>query len=746
MPWDQSVGIPGVKASMAVEGDLQADISELGSDIISEDKLNVESEIMDLGTGMTLKENVGTDTSNLASGEKMTNDSERNNAAGDACMDISGVEKSQQAHVTELSRVLPSNANLKDYPELKKDDVREHARVCDASELLSPMKGEVPRNVGEVPDASKVLPPKKVEDGDATMGIHIFRAETENPDASKTISLMQDQDDDTEIRTKKLTDEGGARLNSPPVLSKCSFAVDGIVLAAQNRDGQSDSKRLVVSRQRKQSKYLSPPYVNLSKGVKASDQENSAVLGDEEGNDLHGSSPPPSKSGSKGKKRELSTKSVVSADNLQDIRASSGELLSELHLAALDCLYPCENEYFDPIEIFFTIFRSSVFRDKSNSEADKKDTGVRRKELLGGIFEENASEMEIKSEAKKRKRKEKPSNGSTTNLLPASLNDGNVNVDLTSPLTGIPVIWEAKPTTPNSLDFSEKDTHSNSESVDFSKDLRKTISVSFEDTEPVSIPDLNGNSMNSNVLAAGSQSEGPSVLTGMPGTKKRGKKKGTVRAITNLDANESFMNSEEPAAGSQSEGPSVLTGMPGPKKRGRKKGIVQAVTNPDGNDSSMNREELAAGSQSEDPSVLNGMPAPRKRGSMERTVLANTNPVGNHERKKRRRRRKDGTYANDLPNADAHILNTTPISLEVCLRNVEPTPPAPMCPLNTSLSPDALPAEAPSLDQVKKSLGLITTMLENSWNNLLPEMKGTLEIEIQGLLQKINTMSSSSSS
>ncbi|KAK9666599.1 hypothetical protein RND81_14G197000 [Saponaria officinalis] len=400
---------------MAVEGNQQADMTELGSVVERIDgATGAIQAVSGLETGVVVKQNQETIASELNSvlasgvcsrlgcGEKLSDDSERKYENSDFAKSV--MKGSQQIDVSGLNSFLASTESLNDDSRVRNNDVGEDALWFDASEILLPMNAE---------------------DGDAGF-----------------------------VRDDAMDDDNDAiNVNSSYDLLKCAPSVDEIVLPAKKGE----------LRERKKSKYLSPPYVNLKnlpRGMKSPGVEKSAFF----------------RSGSVKRRKKW-----------QETSASSRELLWELRLAALDCRYAWENNnQFDTTEIFFTMFRSSVFHDE--------------KELVEDAFTENAPVMgdndqnlqtgspsNSENKPKKRKSKKKTDNRSM-NMLPTALYDVNVNVASTL----------------SSLYLSQGNKDNNS---------------SFERKEAVGKPDLNYKSPDTTSL------------------EKRGRKKRTVLANLNPDGN-----------------------------------------------------------------------------------------------------------------------------------------------------------------------------------------------------------------
>ena len=199
--------------------------------------------------------------------------------------------------------------------------------------------------------------------------------------------------------------------------------------ASNVRDGDSGtgtkSEKGVESRERKKSKYLSPPYINLNWGRKGPVLEDSetedpkvpkvscAGVGMNEASEQLGAPPPIVKCSGKAQKKR-SRKSVSEGNTSGDvdsINASSAVMLSELRFAALDCLYPSERKNFVSIERFFHRFRCSMYSEASqckmyenNISGEKEALAAEPSSLEKGPLE---IKLPIKPEPKKRKKKEK---------------------------------------------------------------------------------------------------------------------------------------------------------------------------------------------------------------------------------------------------------------------------------------------------------------------------------------------------
>ncbi|OWM70655.1 uncharacterized protein LOC116214091 [Punica granatum] len=149
-----------------------------------------------------------------------------------------------------------------------------------------------------------------------------------------------------------------------------------------------------VSRERKKSKYLSPPYLNLNKGDKKGDimAESLRVsgivrLGERLSNAAENLVVPQEKFSPKSPRKvqtELKTLSSQTPKQVQgetseqmELKASAKEVLSKVHSLARD---PQRRMSLDAVEGFLQNFRSSVYNDYSMSDVKSKGkTGRKRK-------------------------------------------------------------------------------------------------------------------------------------------------------------------------------------------------------------------------------------------------------------------------------------------------------------------------------------------------------------------------------
>ncbi|CAK9164274.1 unnamed protein product [Ilex paraguariensis] len=214
---------------------------------------------------------------------------------------------------------------------------------------------------------------------------------------------------DTEIESRKGesngsdgTDLGGCKMAACEVvmtsLLKPPKAMEGGESGIGNSDGGTEerSDKGYETRERKRSKYLSPPFVNLSWSGKDAPTSGEHEKEDRKevshvGVDMNkpagqsvGSTPMVECSGKKSRKK-LSRKPVAGHGVLNkpvEINASCAELLYELRFTALDCLYASKRRYFDSVERFFSEFRRFVFHDKFNNEMPTVHTVVQQEPNL----------------------------------------------------------------------------------------------------------------------------------------------------------------------------------------------------------------------------------------------------------------------------------------------------------------------------------------------------------------------------
>ncbi|GFZ17456.1 hypothetical protein Acr_26g0007260 [Actinidia rufa] len=173
--------------------------------------------------------------------------------------------------------------------------------------------------------------------------------------------------------------------------------------AANSGGGGEKFGKSYETRERRRSKYLSPPYIDLGPGHNEDGKGVSNL-----GQDINSTADPPVPSPpavkSSGKKLQKNSKKANLGHNMPsvpgEVNASSVDMLSELRFAALDCLYSRKNRHFNSVERFFSGFRRSVLHDESNHEIDSKhitgeESNQTNNPLLpeGEVPRDKASEM-----------------------------------------------------------------------------------------------------------------------------------------------------------------------------------------------------------------------------------------------------------------------------------------------------------------------------------------------------------------
>ncbi|KAF8013199.1 hypothetical protein BT93_I1160 [Corymbia citriodora subsp. variegata] len=191
---------------------------------------------------------------------------------------------------------------------------------------------------------------------------------------------------------------------------KHSVITEGKVKEGSNTeasDGESEQlEKGFLSRERKKSKYLSPPYMNISRGQKKVDIEAESLkisslvrLGErmvKAADNLNGSTSSLKSEHGKGQEKDAEgsgngrwtfsekiPETQGEGDNKivepMNVKASASDVLSEVRAVAVDPAHARESKS-DVVEEFFPMFRSSVFRDGSNYKTFHKcQPGRKRK-------------------------------------------------------------------------------------------------------------------------------------------------------------------------------------------------------------------------------------------------------------------------------------------------------------------------------------------------------------------------------
>ncbi|KAM5574579.1 hypothetical protein ABKV19_013829 [Rosa sericea] len=578
-----------------------------------------------------------------------------------------------------------------------------------------------------------------------------------------------------------------------------------------NGDGGNEGMTEIgaESRERKKSRYLSFPYVNV--GQKGLSAEGMAATID---------GGPPSNFKSTGEKfwrkwyRRFAGVSNISGDSYLK-NASCAELLSEFCSAAIDCQYPIENKAFDSVAWFISNFRISVFHDEPICETYSKNMAGQDEDRDAETCQlENGGQNEAKSEPKKRNKKavskhsegEDAANTSSLVQSPATAVQGmNGNLgkkrgrpklgrSKTKSLSGMSdVNTSIAPDVQMVQDYSAVSPLMPSDKAKRKKreKVEGASQASLQTKQTIGIPDLNGNSVLPTVLVNKQQTIGHAASEGNFQLEKiLGTETASEHSISNMapglvDANGNNLKpgtlvvdlgirAQALACLDSKQVTSRLTAesKPAPKKRRRKEKVgpgvpVQADCIPDLNGNSA--ECLAPSSKPERKkrrrkgeglatalllTFASGIPLPSKDDLI--STFCRFGPLKESETQLL----KDSSSAQvvfmesaDAEEAFQSLEKINPFGTNLVAYKRFNLPSVSKV-LATSLSspptkrlvtPVQSPAKGPCLDTIRQNLQMMTSMLETSGDTLSPEMRAKLECEIKGLLQKVSSTAGSSS-